>query len=73
MPNVLRQNQLIALVRKGFLAAKYPEKHRAILMTDVALEAIQAGRRVAYVPKQWQLIMGVIRCLPASVFHRLNI
>jgi short-subunit dehydrogenase len=37
------------------------------------VQAIQAGRRVAYVPKQWQWIMGVIRCLPASVFHRLNI
>ena len=37
------------------------------------VRAIARGQRVAYVPAQWQLIMGVIRCLPAFVFNRLNI
>ncbi len=35
--------------------------------------AIDRGRRVAYVPSQWQFIMGVIRLLPAFVFNRLNL
>ncbi len=41
MPNVLRQNQLTALVRKGFLAAKYPAKHGVARTSDAALIAIE--------------------------------
>ena len=43
---------------------------------DVAkgiVAAIDSGRPVAYVPPVWQVIMMVIRHLPAFVFNKLNI
>lgn len=43
---------------------------------DVArtiMHAIGRGRAVVYVPGKWQLIMWVIRHLPAFVFNKLNI
>ena len=43
---------------------------------DVAREIVEAvgrGRAIAYVPGKWQLIMGVIRHLPAFVFNKMNI
>lgn len=35
--------------------------------------AIERGQAVAYVPRQWQLIMWVIKHLPARIFNKLNI
>lgn len=35
--------------------------------------AIDKKTRVCYVPKQWGLIMTIIRLLPAPIFNRLNI
>ncbi|WP_253550761.1 SDR family NAD(P)-dependent oxidoreductase [Herbaspirillum rubrisubalbicans] len=43
---------------------------------DVAIQIVDAiarGRRVAYVPGRWRLIMMVIRHLPTFVFNKLNI
>ena len=43
---------------------------------DVArmiVDAIERKKPVAYVPGKWQLIMWVIRHLPAAVFNRMNI
>jgi decaprenylphospho-beta-D-erythro-pentofuranosid-2-ulose 2-reductase len=37
------------------------------------VQAIDGGIRVAYIPRQWQIIMSVIRMLPAPIFNRLNI
>jgi short-subunit dehydrogenase len=35
--------------------------------------AIQQGKSVVYAPGRWQLIMWVIRHIPATIFNRLNI
>lgn len=35
--------------------------------------AIERGQAVTYVPSKWQLIMWVIRHMPASIFNKLNI
>jgi short-subunit dehydrogenase len=43
---------------------------------DVAeqiVTAIEQGKPLAYVPGKWQLIMWVVRHLPAFVFNKLNI
>jgi len=43
---------------------------------DVArkiVDAINAGKAVVYVPGKWQLIMSVIRHLPAFVFNKMEI
>ena len=43
---------------------------------DVArqiVDAVERGKAVAYVPGKWQLIMWVIRNMPAVVFNKLNI
>lgn len=37
------------------------------------VEGIKANRAVIYTPRKWQLIMLVIRHLPAFIFNRLNI
>ena len=36
------------------------------------LRAIVKRKDVAYVPRFWAVIMFVVRCLPESVFKRLN-
>ena len=43
---------------------------------DVAkqiVEGIEQGHAVIYAPRKWQLIMMIIRHLPAQIFNRLNI
>ena len=43
---------------------------------DVAkqiVEGIERGHAVIYAPRKWQLIMMIIRHLPAQIFNRLNI
>lgn len=43
---------------------------------DVAqriVDAVERGQAVAYVPGKWQLIMWVIRHLPANFFNKMNI
>lgn len=43
---------------------------------DVAqksVAAIERGRTVVYTPGKWQLIMWVIRHLPAAIFNKINI
>lgn len=43
---------------------------------DVAqriVDAVKRGQAVVYVPRKWQLIMWVIRHLPAFLFNRTNI
>lgn len=37
------------------------------------VEGIAAGKSVIYTPAKWQLIMLIIRHLPAFIFNRLNI
>lgn len=37
------------------------------------VDAIERGQRVTYTPRKWNLIMWVIRHLPAAVFNKLNI
>lgn len=37
------------------------------------VEAMDRGRAVVYLPRQWRLIMLVVRSLPAFIFNRLNI
>ena len=37
------------------------------------VRAVDRGQGVAYVPGQWQVIMGMVRLLPTFIFHRLNI
>ena len=37
------------------------------------VDGLAAGRRVIYTPRKWEIIMFVIRHLPAVVFNRLNI
>jgi decaprenylphospho-beta-D-erythro-pentofuranosid-2-ulose 2-reductase len=44
--------------------------------SEVALQmvsAISAGKRVAYLPWRWTLVMWIIRVLPFSIFRRLDI
>ncbi len=36
------------------------------------LQAARSGKRVAYVPGSWKLIMGVIKSLPSPVMQRLK-
>jgi short-subunit dehydrogenase len=36
------------------------------------LKAIENRKDIAYVPGFWALIMGVVRCVPQSIFKRLN-
>ena len=31
--------------------------------------AIQKGKRIAYVPSWWRILMLFIRCVPESVYH----
>ena len=40
---------------------------------DQILSAIARRRNVAYVPRRWWLVMGVIRAIPSTVFQRLGI
>lgn len=37
------------------------------------LDAAAAGRRVAYIPSWWRVIMLVVRAIPAPIFERLNV
>jgi len=37
------------------------------------VKAIAKGRRSAYVPARWRLIMLVVRHLPAFIFNRINV
>ena len=37
------------------------------------VHAIEAGKPVVYIPKKWQIIMLIIRHLPAIIFNKLNI
>jgi len=37
------------------------------------VNAVNAGRPVAYVPEKWRLIMLIIQHFPSFIFHRLNI
>lgn len=37
------------------------------------VQAIEKGVNKAYIPRQWQIIMSIIRLLPAPIFNRLNI
>ena len=49
---------------------------RMASVEDVAsaiVAAVDSGRAVAYVPAKWQLIMMIIRHLPAFVFNKMNI
>lgn len=55
------------LVSKGMALA--PVEKVALQM----LHAIEQGRTVAYIPKKWAIIMGVIKRLPVKIFHRLNV
>ncbi len=55
------------LKRQGAKLAPVEQVARKIV------EAIDAGRPVAYVPAKWLLIMGIIRHLPAMVFNKMNI
>ena len=51
-------------------------KQRMASVESVAqaiIEGIDAGKATIYVPWKWALIMGVIRHLPAAIFHKLNI
>jgi hypothetical protein len=36
------------------------------------VKAIASGKRSAYVPARWGLIMMVVRNLPAFIFNRIN-
>ena len=43
---------------------------------SVALEivrGVEKGRAVIYAPKKWQLIMLIVRHIPAVIFNKLNI
>ena len=37
------------------------------------VDAVEQGRAVIYSPRKWQLIMSVIRHLPAFIFNKMNI
>jgi hypothetical protein len=37
------------------------------------VKAVANPVRVAYIPRKWQLIMSVIRHLPAFIFNKMNI
>lgn len=37
------------------------------------VQAIEKGVNKVYIPRQWQIIMSIIRMLPAPIFNRLNI
>jgi len=37
------------------------------------VKAMQLGRSVVYVPGKWELIMAIIRHLPAAIFNRMDI
>jgi len=45
----------------------------AELAGQLILEAARSGRRVAYIPAKWRLIMFIIRSIPAFVLRRLKI
>ena len=53
------------------------DKLPGIIDVDVAarqiLAAAAAGKRIAYVPGKWRLIMGVIRSIPSPLFQKLKI
>lgn len=42
-------------------------------VADDIVQAIEAGTDVCYTPSVWRLIMAVLRCIPASMFKRLDL
>ena len=50
--------------RKGLFGIVPPER-----VADGIFRAIQKGKRIAYVPSWWGIVMWLIRCLPESVYH----
>lgn len=42
-------------------------------VAQAIVEGIDAGKATIYAPWHWALIMGVIRHIPAAIFHKLNI
>jgi short-subunit dehydrogenase len=53
------------------------DKLPMVIDVDVAAEgilrAVRRGAQEAYVPRQWSLVMWVIRMIPSAIFHRLNV
>lgn len=42
-------------------------------VAQTIIEGIDAGKATIYAPRKWALIMGVVRHIPAAIFHKLNI
>lgn len=53
------------------------EKMPMAIHADVAarqiLQAAAAGKRVAYVPGKWRLVMGILKAIPSPLFQKLPI
>ena len=72
----------VTTVKPGFVATPLLERFATPGFIPVAdpddvardlLAAAASGKRVAYVPSWWRIIMSVIRAIPAPVFERLNV
>lgn len=50
--------------RKGLFGIASPEK-----AADDILRAIREGKRIAYVPSWWGMVMGLFKRLPESLYH----
>ena len=50
--------------RKGLFGIISPEK-----AADDIYQAIQKGKKIAYVPSWWGFVMGLVKRLPESVYH----
>ena len=50
--------------RKGLFGVASPEKAAAVIF-----EVIQKGKRIAYVPSWWAVLMWFLKRLPESIYH----
>jgi decaprenylphospho-beta-D-erythro-pentofuranosid-2-ulose 2-reductase len=41
--------------------------------TKQILNAMQSGKRIAYVPGIWRVIMAVVKAIPSPIFQKLGI